>query len=160
MGQHFDFNQAKRNAYAAHINATLAFVRFHLARTQFIFVEEPPQHFATPDGSYPASRVTGERCVPRGHNVPTQQFANAVAVPLMRHAGVFVMTIEAAALSVWDAHVERAFRANSSDVTDCTHWCSPGVPDAWSQQLFNMLLMLEHAPRVRLANPFPAAVGG
>ena len=52
----------------------------------------------------------------------------------------------AAAASQWDAHMTVAHGAGGKEeetVSDCLHWCQPGVPDSWAHILYAMLMAPE-----------------
>jgi len=129
--------------FGALLNATLDVIRAQPA-TRFVLSETSPQHFATDDGGFPGA-FTGSSCRPRASNW-SRHFSNALARPPMRRAGVPILYTERAAISRWDAHVVHTFRRDyygaQNEIVDCTHWCSPGVPDVWALQLANMLLHL------------------
>ena len=76
------------------------------------------------------------------------QVWNRAAVPVVAAAGVPVLRIWRSSALSWDEHVGGG---------DCTHWCLPGLPDAWAPQLYRELTDAFARPAHR--NEFKAASG-
>ena len=137
-------------------------------RVRFIWRESAPAHFSSATGEY-EGEPTGCGCTPGLHRiVPAQNHIALDAISAYNKAArtsgfggnVDVLRMYEATLSQWDAHVQHTFRhqartgawSNSSscpilssvenrvEVFDCLHFCVAGVPDAWNQVLYTMLM--------------------
>lgn len=51
---------------------------------------------------------------------------------------VTVLNVTSMGASRSDAHI--GIYSHPSTILDCSHWCLPGVPDAWNELVFSYLL--------------------
>ena len=129
-----------------------------------IWREVLPQHFPSPGGHYwhgldpPGMHYNTKKDVAgqcdETHNLTemwTYHRWNKVTLPIVERAtGVRTLRVWQSATYAGDAHLTYG---------DCTHWCMPGVPEHWTEQLLNMLLAGPSQQQARATQATPAEVG-
>ena len=108
---------------------------------------EGKQHLPNPEGKQHLPNLADKHLPnPEGKHLPNQAAAQPSGVaeierdhvePYIRAAGGQVLESHASSAAAWWAHTYAA--PTPSGVSDCTHWCMPGIPDVWAA---NLLLKL------------------
>jgi hypothetical protein len=121
-----------------------------------IYREATAQHFNEPGGQYASKTRIGllngmgnkmRTCVPRpAPEMVSWNAWNMAAHELLLAANITILPVWETTSDASDAHV---------DAGDCTHFCSPGIGDDWSDMLLNALksIMLAAPPGRRVKGP-------
>ena len=97
------------------------------------------QHFASRGGHFVRRRMPNYNILstmPCSSNhtlteMEKHQVWNKASLSKLAGLGVPVLDVWYSTALAWDAHVSGG---------DCTHWCLPGLPDAWGPELVDILL--------------------
>ena len=101
-----------------------------------VWREVSPQHFASPDGSFPNGQLAwyaGQRCAPL-ESVSLHEARRSALLSSLESEGLPVIRIWNLTRSQWDVHLERRTKhVQKKGAADCTHFCEPsGVMEAWA----------------------------
>lgn len=102
------------------------------AKHRVIWRETSPQHFKSGAWTQWYKREACEAVHIRTNPWQDQQ-------DLARRHGCKVLEVYDLSVMAWNDHLARKTNHTRARGMDCTHFCEPGVIDAWSSRLWNML---------------------
>ncbi|GAB4830581.1 hypothetical protein Ancab_020347 [Ancistrocladus abbreviatus] len=113
-------------------------------KTQVFFRSSAPSHFR--GGQWNTGGHCGEAIKPLDKTFIDQPQRDLIAMEVIKQIRTPVMFLNVTGLSAYriDGHPSvygsKFTKRYSSRIEDCSHWCLPGVPDAWNELLYYQLV--------------------
>ncbi|KAL3504351.1 hypothetical protein ACH5RR_034192 [Cinchona calisaya] len=71
-----------------------------------------------------------------------------VIIDIAKNLSIPVTVLHVTPMAAFRSDAHLGTWSDNPSVPDCSHWCLPGVPDAWNEMLFSYMLSHQHTQRI------------